>query len=114
MAKPRFVLEAGLIVDLILVAVNRLVEPNKAMSHTVQGCQRLTRPLTKRSTGGGNGNPFQYSFLENPMDKMKRQKELTPEDEPPRSEGVQHATGEEQRLFTSSSRKNEAAGPKQK
>ena len=68
MAKPRFVLEAGLIMDLILVAVNRLVEPNKAMSHTVQGCQRLTRPLTKRSTGGGNGNPFQYSFLENPMD----------------------------------------------
>ena len=91
MAKPRFVLEAGLIVDLILVAVNRLVEPNKAMSHTVQGCQRLTRPLTKWSTGGGNGNPFQYSFLENPMDKMKRQKELTPEDEPPRSEGVQYA-----------------------
>ena len=22
-----------------------------------------------RSPGGGNGNPFQYSFLENPMDR---------------------------------------------
>ena len=35
-------------------------------------------------------------------------------DEPPRSGGVQYATGEEQRTPTNSSRKNEAAGPKQK
>ena len=40
MAKPRFVLEARLIVDLILVVVKGLVEPNEAMSHTVQGHQR--------------------------------------------------------------------------
>ena len=33
---------------------------------------------------------------------------------PPRSEGVQYATGEEQRAVTNSSRKNEAAGLKQK
>ena len=66
-----------------------------------------------QSTGGGNGNPFQYSFLENPMDKMKRQKELTPEDEPPRSEGVQYVTGEEWRAITSSSRRKEVAQPKQ-
>ena len=26
------------------------------------------------SPGGGNGNPLQYSCLENPMDSMKRQK----------------------------------------
>ena len=26
-------------------------------------------PGSGRSPGGGNGNPFQYSFLENPMDK---------------------------------------------
>ena len=25
-------------------------------------------PGSGRSTGGGNGNPLQYSFLENPMD----------------------------------------------
>ena len=37
---------------------------------------------------------------------------MTLEDEPPRSEGVQYPTGEEQRAITNSSRKNEAAGPK--
>ena len=42
------------------------------------------------------------------MNNMKRQKE----DEPLRLEGVQYATGEEQRAITNSSRKNEAAGPK--
>ena len=26
-------------------------------------------PGSERSPGGGNGNPFQYSCLENPMDK---------------------------------------------
>ena len=36
---------------------------------------------------------------------------MVTEDEPPRSVGVQYATGEEQR---NSSRKNEEAGPKQK
>ena len=66
------------------------------------------------STGEGNGKPLQYSCLENPMNSMKRQKDMTPEDEPPRLEGVQYATGEEWRAITNSSRKNEAAGPKQK
>ena len=45
---------------------------------------------------------------------MKKQKDVTLEDEPLRSEGVQYATGEERRAITNSSRKNEAAGPKQK
>ena len=67
-----------------------------------------------RSTGGGNGKPLQYSCCENPINHMKRQKEMTPEAEPPRLEGVQYATGEEQRAVTNSSRKNEVAGPKQK
>ena len=31
------------------------------------------------------------------MNSMKRQKDTTLEDEPPRSEGVQYATGEQQR-----------------
>ena len=48
------------------------------------------------------------------MDSMKRQKDMTPEDEPHRSEGVQYATGEEQRAITNSSRKNEEAEPKWK
>ena len=66
------------------------------------------------STGGGNGKPLQYSCCENPINNMKRKKDMTPEAEPPRLEGVQYATGEEQRAVTNSSRKNEVAGPKQK
>ena len=51
------------------------------------------------STGGGNGNPFQYSCPENPMNRMKRQKDMTLENESPppttnRLEDVQYATGQ--------------------
>ena len=63
--------------------------------------------------GKGNGKPLQYSCLENPKSRMKRQKDMTPEDELPRSGGVQYATGEEQRAVGNSSRKNDVAGPKQ-
>ena len=38
---------------------------------------------------------------------------MTPEDEFPRSEGVQYATGEEQRTAARGSREEEAAGSKQ-
>ena len=38
---------------------------------------------------------------------------MTQKDKSPRSEGVQYATGEEQRKITNSPRMNEAAGPKQ-
>ena len=48
------------------------------------------------------------------MNSMKRQKDMTLEDEPPRPEGIQYATGEEPRTITNSSRKNGATGPKQK
>ena len=65
------------------------------------------------STGGGNGKPLQYSCHQNPMNSIKRQKDMTPNDEPPRMEGVQYATGEERRAINSS-RMNEAAGPKRK
>ena len=66
------------------------------------------------STGGGNCNSLQYSCLENPTDNTKRQKDMTMEDEPPRLEGVQYATGKEQRAITNTSRENEVAAPKQK
>ena len=56
------------------------------------------------STGEGNGEPFQYSCLENPMNSMKKQKGMTLKDELPRSVGAQYATGEEWR---NNSRKNE-------
>ena len=63
------------------------------------------------STGEGNGKPLQYSCPKNPMNSRKRQNAMILDDEPPRSVGVQYATGEEER---NSSRKCEEAEPKQK
>ena len=40
-----------------------------------------------RSTGSGNGKPLPCSCHENPKNSMKRQKDMTPEDEPPRLVG---------------------------
>ena len=48
------------------------------------------------------------------MDSMKGKKDMISEDELASLESVQYATAEEQRAITNSSRKNEAAGPKQK
>ena len=62
------------------------------------------------STGKGNGKPFQYSCLENPMNSMKRQKDRRLKEELPRWVGVQYATGEQWR---NNSRKNEGMEPKQ-
>ena len=59
----------------------------------------------------GNGKPLQHSCLENSMNSMKRQKDTTLKDEPPRSVDVQYATGEEQR---NGSRRNEEAELKRK
>ena len=39
-----------------------------------------------------NGKPLQYSYLENPMNSMKRQKDGTLKDELPRWVGAQYAT----------------------
>ena len=47
------------------------------------------------SSGEGNGKKLQYSCLENLMNSMKRQKDMTLRDELPRSVGAQYATGEE-------------------
>ena len=35
------------------------------------------------STGGGNGDPLKYSCHKNPMNSMKKQKDMTLENEPP-------------------------------
>ena len=66
------------------------------------------------TTGGGNGKSLQFSCHESPMNSNKRPKGMTAEDEPPRLEGVQYATGEEQRTMTNISRKRKTAGPKWK
>ena len=63
------------------------------------------------SIGEGNGKPLQYSFLENPMNPMKSQKDRTLKDELPRLVGTQYATGDQWRT---NYRKNEETEPKQK
>ena len=60
------------------------------------------------STGEGYGKPLQYSCLENLMNSMKRQKDITLKDELSRSVGVQYDTGEEWR---NNSKKNEEMKP---
>ena len=50
------------------------------------------------SAGEGNGNPLQYSYLENPMNSMKRQKDMTLKKELHRSVGAQYATGKEWKI----------------
>ena len=61
------------------------------------------------STGEGNGKPLLYPCLENPINSMKRQKDMTLKDELLRLVGAQYATGKEWR---NNSRKNEEMEPK--
>ena len=61
------------------------------------------------STGERNAESLQYSCLENPMNSMKRQKNITLKDELPRLMGAQYAIGEEWR---DNSRQNEEMEPK--
>ena len=63
------------------------------------------------STGEGNGKPLQYSYLENPMNSMKRQIDRILKEECPRWVSAQHATRDQWR---NNSRKNEGMEPKQK
>ena len=71
----------------------------------------VERSDRKWSTGEGNGKAFQYSFLENPMNSMKRQNDRKLKEELSRSVGAQNATGDQWR---NNSRKNEGMEPKQK
>ena len=63
------------------------------------------------STGEGNGEPLQYSYLENPMNSMKRQNDRILKGELPGSVGAQYDTGDQWR---NNSRKNEGMEPTQK
>ena len=62
------------------------------------------------STGEGNGKPIQYSYLENPMNSMKRQKDRTLKDKLPRSVDAQYSGDQ----WRNNSRKIEEMEPKQK
>ena len=61
------------------------------------------------SSGEGNDKPLQYSCLENPMNCLKRQKDMPLKYELPRLVAAQYAIGEEWR---NNSRKKEEAEAK--
>ena len=91
------------------------MKPRVMLYRATQHGQVIVKISDKlRSTERGNGKPLQYSCLQNPMNSMKRQKDMTPEDEPLRLEGVLYATGEDWRAVTNSSTKNEVTRPKWK
>ena len=60
------------------------------------------------STGEGNGKTLPYSCLENPMNSMKRQKDMTLKDELPRLVIAQYEE------WRNNSRKKEETEPKRK
>ena len=94
-------------------ASSNSVKLGQACGATQDGWVMVERMWSDRmwSTGEGNGKPLQYSCLENPMNRMKRQNDRILKDELPRSVGAQHATGEEWRK---NSRKNEETEAKRK
>jgi len=81
--------------DQSLVVEKGLAQLNEAMSHALQGhpARQMGQESSDKtwSTGGGNGKPLHHSCHKNPMNSMKRKKDMTPDDETPRSEGVQYA-----------------------
>ena len=85
------------------------------LSHVMWGHPRQ-QVVVKRSdrmwsTGEGNGKPLQYSYLENAMNSMKRQKDRILKVELCRLVGGQYATGDQWR---NNSRENEGMEPKEK
>ena len=82
------------------------------LCRATQGRRAMVESSDKMwSTGEGNNKPLQYSCLENPMNRMKRQKDRTLKDELSRLVGAQYVTGDQWR---NNSRKNEEAEQKQK
>ena len=85
-------------VDHVLSELSAMTYPSTALHNMVHSFAELHKPL----------------HLEGVINHMKRQKGMTPEGKPLRSEGVQYTTGEEWKAITNSSRRNEASVPKQK
>ena len=68
-----------------LVVVKGLGQLNEVMAmacRATQDRQVTVESSDKMWSTGRNGNSLQYSCLKNPMNSMKRQKDMTPEDEP--------------------------------
>ena len=84
-------------------ALSNSVKPSHARRATQDGRVMVERSDRMWSTGEGNGKPLQHSCFENPMNSMKRQKDMIVKDELPRLVGAQYATREQWR---NNSRKN--------
>ena len=85
------------------------------LSHA-RGATKDRRVMAERSDrmwsiGEGYGKPLQYSYLENPMNSMKRQNDRILKEVLPSSVGAQYATGGQWR---NNFRQNEGMEPKQK
>ena len=81
---------------------------NKRVQNAVLGCSlKNDRMISVHFYG----KPLQYSCVENPMNRMKRQKGMVLKEKLPRSVGAQYVTGDQWR---NNSRKNEEMGPEQK
>ena len=73
---------------------------NQGAGHVIQQCGAveghvmLVNSWQKVVDCRGNGKLLQHSCLENPMNSMKGQKDMTLKDEPPKLVGIQYATME--------------------
>ena len=73
-------------------ALSNSMKPRVMPCRATQDGQAMVESSDKMwSPGEGNGKPFQYSCLENPMNSMKRRKDRRLKDELLRSVGAQHA-----------------------
>ena len=78
-------------------ALSNSMKLSHAHGATQDGRVMMERSDRMRSTGEGNGKPLQYSWLENPMNSMKRQNDRILKEELPRSVVAQHGTGDQWR-----------------
>ena len=92
-------------------ALSNSMKLSHARGATHDGQVMVERSDRMWSIGEGNGKPLQYSCLENPMNSLERQKDMTLKDELLRLVGTQYAPGDQWR---NNSRKNEEMEPKQK
>ena len=69
-------------------ALSNSMKPSHACGATQDGRVMVERSDRMWSTGEGNGQPLQYSCLENPMNSMKRQNDRILKEELPRLPNV--------------------------
>ena len=93
------------------IALSNSMKLSNACGATQDGWVMVERSDRMWSPGEGNGKALQYSCLENPMNRMKRQNDRILKEELPGSVGAQYATEDQWR---NNSRQNEGMEPKQK